>query len=117
MSVRSMFVCLILTFCVCLLVCRTPLQAAQQGPTPQLESLFLGPKAETGDFLRELLQSIVQDQSAWRQGFHPEDRPSISPQTLAAPEAAATRTSLKQQLSAHAALPILSGKKHRLYWC
>jgi len=59
------------------------------------------PRVQGGSwrFLRELLQSIANDQVSWRRGFHPEDPPSISAGTLAAPEAAATRNTLKQQLA------------------
>lgn len=91
---------LVITFCLCLFAGPVQLHAAQDGAPPQLDALFLGPRAESADLLRELLQGIVGEQSAWRQGFHPTDRSLITPQTLASPEAAATRSNLKQQLSA-----------------
>ena len=87
---------------LCALVTCTPLLLhAEQtpAPVPQIESLFLGPKGEADDFLRELLQTITNDQVSWRRGFHPEDPPAISAGTLAAPEAAATRSTLRQQLA------------------
>lgn len=94
------FAGLLVVFCASSFSFFTPVHAVQHAPPPQLDTLFLGPKAESGDFLRELLQSIVTEQSAWRKGFHPEDPPVIKPQTLSAPEALVTRSGLKQQLAA-----------------
>ena len=73
--------------------------ATRPSAPPQLDTLFLGPKGETGKLLHDLLLSITQDQVKWRQGFHTDDPPLVNPLTLSTPEATVTRASLKQQLS------------------
>src|SRR3954469_17469077 len=42
-------------------------------PPPDMQSWFLGPKAENANLLTSLVLSAVQSHSAWRRDFHPED--------------------------------------------
>lgn len=44
----------------------------------RLYSWFLGPKAENGDILEQLVLEAVRDTVFWRRNFHPEDESLIS---------------------------------------
>lgn len=44
-----------------------------------VNALFLGPKSENYSFFREMLNFLMDDHAAWRQGFHPDDKPVVSP--------------------------------------
>ncbi|MEM5785693.1 MAG: pyridoxal-dependent decarboxylase [Syntrophobacteraceae bacterium] len=43
-----------------------------------IESLFLGSKAENAGLLEELIAMILRDHIQWRRNFHPEDEPVVS---------------------------------------
>ena len=43
-----------------------------------IDALFLGPKAENGDFLAKTIDEFIKDHFYWRKDFHPEDDPIIS---------------------------------------
>lgn len=47
--------------------------AEEQGPRPDLGSIFLGPKGENAQAFERLLLEAFRDHIFWRRNFHPED--------------------------------------------
>ena len=45
-----------------------------------LNALFLGPKSENKAFFSEMLRFLMEDHISWRENFHPEDPPLITPE-------------------------------------
>ena len=45
-----------------------------------LDALFLGPKSENRAFFSEMLRFLTEDHISWRENFHPEDAPLITPE-------------------------------------
>ena len=43
------------------------------------KALFLGPKAENGDLVEQILLKVYRDHAFWRRNFHPEDPIVIQP--------------------------------------
>lgn len=52
---------------------------------PDIFSNYFGPKAENADLLKKLLNQVIDSQSEWRAGCHPED-PSLFPSIPALPD-------------------------------
>ena len=45
-----------------------------------LDALFLGPKSENKDFLKKMLETLIDEHVHWRRNFHPDDPAAVSHQ-------------------------------------
>lgn len=83
-------------------------------PNP-LHSLFLGPKGENEQLLRELLDSALQTHLHWRRTYHPEDPSPIAAGGSPTPAATAERVELRRHfasllLQLQGSVPFFSGR-------
>ncbi len=67
--------------------------------TLDIDALFLGPKAENLDFLKSSTSLLLDEHAKWREGFWPQDPPSIAPSKRSSPEYAATKEQVRQVLA------------------
>ena len=76
--------------------------AGEKNPPPNaldIDALFLGPKAENLDFLKSSTGFLLDEHAKWREGFWPQDPPSISPARQSSPDYTATREHVRQVLA------------------
>ncbi len=64
----------------------------------ELDACFLGPYAENGDLLEQIMVGFLRDHVYWRRNFHPEDPPSIATSAAHHPEYLAFEARMRREL-------------------
>ncbi len=63
-----------------------------------LKSFFLGPQAENGPWIQEIMNELFEAWFEWRRSLYPEDGPAISQGDLNTPEFIERRAHIKEQV-------------------
>lgn len=65
----------------------------------EIDALFLGPKAENLEFMKDSSNFIFDEHAKSRQGFAPGDPPAISPASLSTPKFLSSNQGVLQVLA------------------